>query len=496
MNEEKVVNLLSTLKNSSVNGYQLKLRKYVDNFLDGTVYDDSLVVTDLNIYDDGYDGTAFIYNNMEAPSSLTSNTVIEGRYASYFLNEDYYVVGFESKGDDKSQDYYSYEENHMYIDLKTSGLSNFTSLLGDVSKSFTSPELMWAPDYNFTIGEIEINQDENDNFVCMISAFAPEDDWYAAEEGIAKIVISSDGTKILNLSFEIVVYDRGFSSDVDLHANNYSYAEISNIRIGEVLTEEITPFNVDNFSAEQIYNAPAHIVSNVDDGTLPESTIQEILGNYAAYVDGVTYSFADAYILSYYDYETMVDYGAAHVTQEKQAYLDNILITTTTYDFVNEDYSNLVDYKQTVAAENGIEVMSGSNDNYTGSLVTPDLIYSFDTYLSASPLIDDFSINEAFNFIAANGFKEVVGEYTTNKATLKNATKEGSTINISFTYVASYPGIYDDTYEIEIVIEDNFMKTVNCDKQDGTYNHYTLVKDELSAFEGELIPFALTEFQF
>lgn len=496
MNEEKVVNLLSSLSNSSVNGYQLTLRKYTDNFLDGTVYDNSLVVTNLDIYNDGYDGTTYFYTNMDVPTALTSDSVIEGRYASYLLDEDYYVVGFESKGEDKSQNYYSYEENHMYVDLKSNGLSNFTTLLNDVTKSFVTPELMWAPDYNFTINDVEINLDENNNFECTISAFAPEDDWYSAEEGIVKVIVSSDGTKILNMSFEIVVYDRGFSSDVDLHANNYSYAEISNIRVGEVLTEEITPFNVEDFSADQIYNSPSHIVNNINEGELSEKTVQDILDNYTAYIDGVTYSSADAYIVAYYDYENMVDYGAANVTQEKQAYLNNILITTTTYDFVNEEYSNLVNYKQTVAAEDGIQIMSGSGDSYTGSLITPDLIYSFDSYLSASPIIDDFSITEAFGYIAEYGFKETVGEYTTNNATLKSASKEGSIINLSFTYSASYPGIYDDTYEIEIVIEDNFMKTVNCDKQDGSYNHYTLSKDELSTFNGELIPFELTEFQY
>lgn len=184
-----------------------------------------------------------------------------------------------------------------------------------------------------------------------------------------------------------------------------------------------------------------------------------------------------------------IELGPANVKQTKNRYLDNILITETTFDYDDETLQDVTNYSQYVAGEDGIEIMQRSYGVLTGYLMDKEYITSLDNYLSASPFNDDYSATSVFSFVASNGFTSVDDGYgTITSASLISATKQDNTMTIDLTYTSTGSWSSVDA-EINMVIVDNVITTFNMDNADGSYNHYVLEYDELTAFEGELIPF-------
>lgn len=231
------------------------------------------------------------------------------------------------------------------------------------------------------------------------------------------------------------------------------------------------------------------------DGDISVDNIRAIFANYQAYVKGVSASTAHGRVLSSTD-ANWNELGPANVVQTKNRYLDNILITETTFDYDDETLENATNYSQYVAGENGIEIMQRSYGVLSGTLMEKQYISSLENYLSASPFNDDYAAISVFNFISSNGFTSVDNGYgTVTEASLVSANKQGNTMTINVTYKSVSSWSTTDA-EVEIIIVDNFITTFNMDNADGSYNHYVLANDPLVAFDGELIPFEQTPIQW
>lgn len=483
---DEVILLLTSLTKENVNGYSFTYRKYQDNFNDGSIYSNSLEKSDYKIYQEAFEtNTSFLVPS--APTSIEGEGSINGRGATYILNDEYYISGFKGENDN-SQDYYQYNENNIYTDILNLDLSNYNVLLSNVLNSFANTDSIWQTSIGFIHDEFTFELDEDNNFVCRIGAVAPEQGYYSHEVGEAKVILNNSKTEILSMSFSTLLYDPGFSSEPDLHANNYTYSQISNISLGDIANQDVNPFDINDFDDSQIINKPAEIVENIADGNISVDNIRAILNNYQAYLKGVSSSSAQGRVLETYD-ANFNELGPANVKQTKNRYLDNILITETTFDYDDETLEDVTNYSQYVAGEDGIEIMQRSYGVLTGYLMDKEYITSLDNYLSASPFNDDYSATSVFSFVASNGFTSVDDGYgTITSASLISATKQDNTMTIDLTYTSTGSWSSVDA-EINMVIVDNVITTFNMDNADGSYNHYVLEYDELTAFEGELIPF-------
>lgn len=490
LTQEDVANLLKSLANQSVNGYTSLSRTYMDSYLDGTIYANKLETTTFRIHEDGFDADASIFEPSTIPTSLESESSIDGRYAAYILNENYYIRGFLSNGSDHSEDYYEYNENNLYTDLPSLALSSFTGMLSDTTRAFSNPEEIWPSSYNFTVNEFVSEVNDANNIICSISAAAPEDQYYAHEEGKATVTISADGTTVLGMEFTVIVYDFGFSTDPDSHAATYNYYSVTDIEYGNLLTSAVEPFDIGDFDSEGIVNAPHQIVENIPSGQIDADVVQEIVSNYKAYNEGIVSSSTIGYALENYD-SSWNEVGPAIITQEATRYLDNIMIMETNYDYEDESLANSQIYSQYVAGEDGIEIMEQNGTELTGTLSDKQYIASLNDYLNPSPLYRDMTLSSALSFIGSNGFGSFEDSYSATDVALVSAVKEDTTITIEMTYdVVS--DFYTLDYDLKIIIVDDFMTTVNMDSDDGTYSHYTMVKGDLTQFSGDLIPFEPT----
>ena len=490
LTQTDVANLLNGLASQFVNGYTSLSRNYMDSYLDGTIFTNRLEKTTLRIHENGFDADASICEPTTVPTSLEYESSVEGRYAAYILDDDYYIRGFLSNGSDHSADYYEYNENNLYTDLPSLALSSFTGMLSDTTRAFSAPEELWPSSYNFTVNEFVSEISEDNNIICSISAFAPEDDYYAYEEGKATITISGDGKTILGMDFTVIVYDFGFSTDPELHAATYNYYSVTDIEYGNLLTSAVEPFDVNDFSADGIVNAPHQIVENIPSGQIEADVVQEIMANYKAYNEGIVSSSTTGYALENYD-SSWNDVGPAVITQEATRYLDNIMIVETSYDYDDETIADSLIYSQHVAGEDGIEIMEKNGTELTGILNNKEYIASLNDYLNPSPLYRDMTLPSALSFIGSNGFGSFEDSYSTTDVALVSAVKEGTNITIKMTYDVTSV-FYTLDYDLEIVIVDDFMTTINMDSDDGTYSHYSMVKGNLTQFDGELIPFEPT----
>lgn len=118
---DEVILLLTSLTKENVNGYSFTYRKYQDNFNDGSIYSNSLEKSDYKIYQEAFEtNTSFLVPS--APTSIEGEGSINGRGATYILNDEYYISGFKGENDN-SQDYYQYNENNIYTDILNLGLS-------------------------------------------------------------------------------------------------------------------------------------------------------------------------------------------------------------------------------------------------------------------------------------------------------------------------------------------------------------------------------------
>ncbi len=472
---EEVGEILDEFDSSSINEYTYWYRYYNGE------WSDEAEVTSLKIYEQGYDGEKTVYSDLPSISSLTSDNYSTGRYASYILDDDYYITGLEGVSDD--YDYVQYNERNMYIDYGTT--EDLEVVYTNLYYAFVDTSYLWA-DYYFDVSDVTSSYNDDGNVEVSISAYAPEDEYYGAEESAAILEIDPEDYSVISMTFYVIVYELGdVTGIVDEGASYYQYYKVENLTYGAVYTEDIEPFDFANFSDDQILNTPAQVVENLEDGTLSEDSIKQILGNYEAYLEGVISSTDKSYINEFYhpDYDYM-DVGATEVTITKNAYEGYILESSTIYTPSNTDYDAYTYEVKYEATEEGVL----TTDAYGSYLTEGKYVTSMDYYFLASPFTSDYSVTEAFDFVAEFGVGEdgdkEEGFY--QEVTSISGTKNGDNITIEFHYNASYAGIYDYSYDYEIYIEDNFMNSVTkVEQNENTSSFYTLEKGTLPTYSSQ-----------
>ncbi len=498
LTQDELVTLLTDALNSSISAYTSTSRQYMDSYIDGTIYNNSLETIAFELHEDGFDSVS----TLSTPSTPTSISADEpdvvGRYAAYKTDENTYIRGFLGENSDVN-DFYEYHEFNIYTDMVALGRQNYETMLNSAISKFGDPEGFWDPDlYGYTIGEFTAVDNEEDQTVTYsIMASAPETEWYAREEQTIEAIISYDGTEIMSVYSTTFLYDMGATStDKDESANNYQYNAISDIVFGEVSTDAITPFDINNFDVSMIYNAPQQVVENIPDGNISTENVQAILGNWKAYQEGIVSASTEEYATGIYDADWN-ELPPAIVTTTSTLYQDYILISESTFDFTDDVTPNIEEYTQNVAGEEGVEIMKVSGETSTGTFVDGAYVSEMDAYFNPSPILNDLSLTECFSFVAANGFVEIDGGYIINSAEFVSANKDGNTITIELVYNAEFPGIYDNSYSLEMTIEDDFITYIDfTETNQNTYSHYTMVKGEPTQFTGELIPFEETVYPY
>ncbi len=490
---EDVEVLLSDLAAASVNGYTYLERVYSDSYIDGTIYNNSLELIKFDIYENAFDSELTIYSDIESVTSKASDTSADGRYASYVLNDDYYLRGVQGISDDT--DYVEYHENNMYIDLKANGLASLDNVVSNVTIGLVTPDSMWPSSYDFTVEEFSTYINDDGNIVCTVSADAPEEGWYGHEIGEATLEVTPDGTEIVSLSFMMAIYDMGYEGDdLDVGANSYYYYKVSEIEYGDPLTGDVEPFDFDAIAPDRIYDAPAEVVENIADGDIDDDTVFQILDNIDAYTEGTISSTTDAYILSVYDSVTWEDLGAAKLTQQTNRYLDNIKIIESTYTFDDVSIADVTSKTQYHALAEGVEVATqDSAGNVSRYVISSAYVSSLDYYLSAAAFTSDTYITEAISYVLTYGFtSNVLWTYWEYDAEKVSATKSGDTIEIVFNYDCKFAigetVYYDNSYKVSIKIVDDFVTNADVEEvNEGFYYKYTMTKGDLVEFTGTLI---------
>lgn len=502
-----VVQALSAIDFDSIISFDYVYRSYQDNYITGDIFTNKSEHVTMHNYVDGAEGVLKTYEPTK-PSEILVNEVDSGRIATYYVSDEDFVVGYVS--DDSSvldNNYLSYFENHRYTSPHKK-VRYYEGVYSNLYKGFSDPNAMWDPSLGFVHEEDAFTVEVvDDTYVCTYSAYAPEMEYYSHEVGTAKVVLDAD-LNYLSGSFEVLLYDIGYSDDMDAHANNYSYAEFSNITYGTLQEKTIEPFADSSFLSGSISGKPHEVVEGLPEGNLSDDNVKDILRNVNAYGEGAKSATLTSHYGNYLDMTTWEYIGAVDVNTTLETYSNGILIANNNCDFESEEY---VDYSETiqyVCGDAGVETTSKINDEYSYSIQQAAYITSLKQIMSPSPAYRESTILYNFNEIASLGFgiSNDNGIYAI-KHELVKATNNNGTIEIEISSTLESEWMQDSVRTYKFTIVDNFMThyeyvelfVADVDENTSYTNEYTdsfvydVVKGELDEYTGELFPFEMPE---
>ncbi len=483
---------LDTFAHSSVQSYSYHYRRYQDNYNTGDIYTNTAQVLNVNVHEDGVEGTLVNSTPSQVLDLAGSTPDNVGRVASYSYDDDYFIYGYQCQSD-SNESFAQYVEKNPW-NSAVSIFDYFTDNVESIYLYFTEPDSdsTWGTIYGYIHNGFSVEETE-DAFVCSYTVNAEAEGYYTAEDGCVSVSLSKDDLSVVSCYYSLILYDPDYSSDPNEHANSYTYYGFSDVTFGDPLTEAVEPLDLD--AIPYVSGAPeAYSTIELEDGDLTEQNVMDIFTNIDAYEDGAIKTEYES-VAEVYDSSTYETIGDANVKGSSSVYQDYIWVneeTITMQDITLAGY-NYSSVSQYTIGEEGIDYAyqakfeDGSLASESSYTISADYISSLSYYFDASLTSCDTNLQTAIDSIASSGFGTVDYSYMKWSYTLTSAVKEGSTITIKISYSAEYSWSDPVAIDFVISIEDDFLTSSVDTDADGNVSTYTATKGDLPEFTGTLL---------
>lgn len=485
--EFAVAYLEDYIENRTSTSYSYEFRTYLYDTYENKVSADMYRRYDVDLYTNGMESDLIIGRGTSHgyfDETYTYEISSQGRFASYKVNDGYYMRGYEPTTPAEEGFMQILERNRFYDE--TSEDLGYMGFLEQMHANFSgtskwSEQGHYSPaKFSTTIGDESVEMHIGASKDFDGSQNSAEDNYFTLE-------LDTETYEVVTLR----CHEQVFISNKDSEPSSLTDVVYSNFEGSELVEGEIEELDPTNMLGLVSTSIPT-IQDNIADGTLNNADAVKILDNIWAYAENTrrTTASGDAVV-----YDENWNPIPGFRVQEIVAYADDILITTDTITPNNTALDTIVIETQKVANDNGIFTTVARNGKVSPSDSYQTMFnveYVMKKQFSASPLIHDFMIGTAIKEAIQYGLEDTTTPYSVFDFTVVSAIKEGNDITIEWNCFSHYGNPSSGSkYNYKVVIEDNFITQLAFGAGEiGTFHvTYYCEQGEYTDFTGTLFEF-------